>query len=94
MGVLTYKMYSVRSLAWGTWVAQSVQRPTSAQVMISQFVSSSPVLGFVLTDWALLLQVRVCGVWSLLWILCPPLSLSLSLSLLIVCSLSLSLENK
>ena len=34
---------------WGTWVAQSVLRPTSAQVMISQFVSSSPASGSVLT---------------------------------------------
>ena len=35
--------------AWGTWVAQSVERPTSAPVMISQSVSSSPALGSVLT---------------------------------------------
>ena len=34
---------------WGTWVAQSVERPTSAQVMISRFVSSSPASGSVLT---------------------------------------------
>ena len=33
----------------GAWVAQSVGHPTSAQVMISQFVSSSPSLGSVLT---------------------------------------------
>ena len=33
----------------GTWVAQSVKGPTSAQVMTSQFVSSSPALGSVLT---------------------------------------------
>ena len=33
----------------GAWVAQSVKRPTSAQVMISQFVSSSPESGSVLT---------------------------------------------
>ena len=26
----------------GTWVAQSVKRPTSAQAIISQFVGSSP----------------------------------------------------
>ena len=32
----------------GTWVAQSVKRPTSAQVMISGSVSSSPALGSVL----------------------------------------------
>ena len=33
----------------GAWVAQSVKHLTSAQVMISQFVSSSPVSGSVLT---------------------------------------------
>ena len=35
--------------ARGAWVAQSVKRPTSAQVMISWTVSSSPALGSVLT---------------------------------------------
>ena len=34
---------------WGAWVAQSVKRPTSAQVMISWSVSSSPASGSVLT---------------------------------------------
>ena len=33
----------------GAWVAQSVKRPTSAQVMISRFTSLSPTLGCVLT---------------------------------------------
>ena len=33
----------------GTWVAQSVKCPTSAQVMISQLVGSSPTSGSVLT---------------------------------------------
>ena len=33
----------------GTWVAQSVGRPTSAQVTISRSVSSSPASGSVLT---------------------------------------------
>ena len=33
----------------GAWVAQSVKRPTSAQVMISRFVSLSPASGSVLT---------------------------------------------
>ena len=33
----------------GTWVTQSVTRPTSAQVMISRSVGSSPALGSVLT---------------------------------------------
>ena len=34
--------------SWGAWVAPSVKRPTSAQVVNSQSVSSSPVLGSVL----------------------------------------------
>ena len=33
----------------GAWEAQSVERPTSAQVMISWFVGSSPASGSVLT---------------------------------------------
>ena len=33
----------------GTWVAQSVKQPTSAQIMISLSMSSSPVSGSVLT---------------------------------------------
>ena len=33
----------------GSWVAQLVKRPTSAQVTISQLVSSSPASGSVLT---------------------------------------------
>ena len=33
---------------WGTWVAQSVKHPTSAQVMISRFVSLNPASGSVL----------------------------------------------
>ena len=33
----------------GAWVAQSVKHPTSAQVMISQSMSSSSALGSVLT---------------------------------------------
>ena len=37
----------------GACVAQSVERPTSAQVMISRFVSSSPASGSVLTDQSL-----------------------------------------
>ena len=34
---------------WGAWVARSVKRPTSAQVIISRSVSSSPASGSVLT---------------------------------------------
>ena len=33
----------------GAWVAQLVERPTSAQVMVSRSVGSSPVMGSVLT---------------------------------------------
>ena len=33
----------------GAWVAQLAERPTLAQVMILRSVSSSPVLGSVLT---------------------------------------------
>ena len=33
----------------GAWVAQSVKRPTSAQVTISRYVGSSPASGSVLT---------------------------------------------
>ena len=38
-----------KGFQWGTWVAQLVKHPTSAQVRISRFVSSSPVSGSVLT---------------------------------------------
>ena len=40
---------SVKSILRGTWEAQSVKRPTLAQVMISWSVSSSPASGSVLT---------------------------------------------
>ena len=42
-------MLSLVCLCGGIWVAQLVKRPTSAQVVMSQFVGSSPVLGSVLT---------------------------------------------
>ena len=67
-----------QSCVWGAWVAQSVKRPTSAQVTISRFVSSSPASGSALTA------------GSLLWILCLPLSAP---PLLVLC-LSPSLKNK
>ena len=34
---------------WGAWVAQSAKSLTSAQVMISRFLGSSPASGSVLT---------------------------------------------
>ena len=48
----------------GTWVAQSVKWPTSAQVTISWFVSSRPTLGSLLTVRSLL------GILSLSLSLC------------------------
>ena len=48
---------------WGAWVAQSVELPTSAQVMISPSASSSPTSGSVWTAQSL----------ELLGILCLPL---------------------
>ena len=38
-----------KNLKRGAWVAQSVERPTSAQVMISRLVSPSPSSGSGLT---------------------------------------------
>ena len=46
----------------GAWVAKSVECLTLAQVMISQFMGSNPTSGSLLPA------------WSLLRILCPPLS--------------------
>ena len=63
----------------GAWVAQSVKRPASAQVMISQSVSSSPMSGSVLM--AQSLESALDSVSPSLS--APPLlMLSLSLSLL------------
>ena len=73
----------------GSWVAQSVKRPTSAQVMISPFVSLSPASGSVLT--AQSLEPALNSVSPSLSAL-PLLSLSLSLSLFL--SLFLSKINK
>ena len=73
------------SIKWGTWVAQSVKHPTSAQVMISQFVSLSPVC------WALCWQLRA---WSLLQSLCVCVSLCPSPTCVLSLSLSLSLSKR
>ena len=40
---------SIKKDLRGAWAAQPVKRPTSAQVMISQSMSSSPASGSVLT---------------------------------------------
>ena len=65
----------------GTWVAQSVKHVTSAQVMISRFVGSSPVSGSVLTAGSL--EPALDSV-----------SPSLSVPPLLSLSFSLSLKNK
>ena len=66
---------------WGAWVAQSVKRPTSVQVMISWFVGLSPSSGSVLTSQSL---EPASG----------SVSPSLSAPPLLVICLSLSLKNK
>ena len=75
----TQGKFNIKKLTRRAWVAQSVKRPTSAQLMISQFVSSSPTLGSVLTAQSLE----------------PPLAfVSYSLSTPPPCVLFLSLKNK
>ena len=64
---------------WGAWVAQLAERPTSTQVIISQFVGSSPTSGSVLTAQSLEPASD---------------SVSLSLCPSPTCALSLSLKNK
>ena len=72
---------TLRIISRGAWVAQSVERPTSAQVMISPLVSSSPASGSVLT--AQSLEPASDSV-------SPSPSLTLPRS----CSVSLCLKNK
>ena len=57
-------------------MAQSVKRPTSAQVMISQFVGLSPASGSVLTARSLEPASRFCVSFSL----CPSPACTLSVS--------------
>ena len=66
-------------IIWGAWVAQSVGRPTSAQVTISRSMGSSPTSGSVLTAQSL----------EPAWDSVPP---SISALLLLMLSLSLSLR--
>ena len=69
----------------GDWVTQLVKCPTSAQVMMSQLVSSSPA-----SDSVLIARSLEPASDSVSLFHSAPLSLVLSLSL----SLSLSLKNK
>ena len=72
-------------VSWDSWVAQSVKHLTSAQVMISWFVSSSPASGSVLT--AQSLEPGPCFGFCVSLSLCPSAAHTLSLSV----SVSLSL---
>ena len=66
-------------LAGGAWVAQSVKPPTLAQVMISQFVSMSPVSGSVLTAQSLEPALDSVSPSRVLYLpLSPPIPSSLS----------------
>ena len=66
-------------LKWGTSVAQLVECPTSAQVMISQLMGSSPASGSVLT--AQSLEPALDSVSPFLSLSpCPTLTHTLSLS--------------
>ena len=67
------------SHCWDAWVAQSVERPTLAQVLILQFMGSSPTSGSVLTVQSL--EAALDSV-----------SLSLPLPCFLLCSLALSLS--
>ena len=71
--------YAVTAEFGGAQVAQSVERPTSAQVMISQFMSSSPASGSVLTA-----QSLESALDSVSPSLCPFPAHALSLSLSII----------
>ena len=84
-GIVKCSVLGVRLLefrfwhCWGAWVAQSNEQPTSAQVMISQLVGSSPAVGSARTAQSL----EPAG---------NSVSLCLSLSLSLPCSLSLTLS--
>ena len=70
--------FSLFKKIFGAWVAQSVEHPTSAQVMISRFVSSSPTSGSVLTAQSLepaLDSVSPSGSAPPLLMLCVSLSI-------------------
>ena len=77
--LLPYPMNTLKIIDLrGAWVAQSVERPTSAQVMISRSISSSPASGSVLPARSL---APASDSVSLSLSALPPLVLALSLSL-------------
>ena len=75
---LGVRQSGLESQRQGAWVAQSVKCLTSAQVMISRFVSSSPASGSVLTAQSLEPVSGFCVSLSLSDP--PPFMLCLSLS--------------
>ena len=77
-------IFSIKNYSWGAWVAQLVKCPTSAQVMILQFVELEP-------------HTRLCADSSepgAGFTFCVSPSLCLSPTHVCVCSLSLSLAQK
>ena len=65
----------IKMWSWGAWVAQWVKCPTSAQVMISQFMGLSPTSGSVL-----IAQILEPALDSVFWLSLPlPNSHSVSL---------------
>ena len=66
------------STSWGAWVAQSVKRSTSAQVMISQFIDWEPHIRLCVDR----SEPGACFEFCVSFSLCPsPLALCLSVSL-------------
>ena len=78
--VKTQEKESIIKVPKGTWVAQWVKCPISAQVMISQLVSSSPTLGSVLTAQSLELASDSVSASLSVFPLLALYSISLSLS--------------
>ena len=73
---MTLEQKAKESKEGGAWVAQSVRHLTSAQVMISQLVGSSPMSGSMLT--ASSLEPASDSVSPSLSLCPPPLMLCLS----------------
>ena len=75
-GILISDRFHLKKAGRGAWVAQLVERPTLAQVTISQFVSLSPASGAVLAA-----QSLEPASDSVCLSLCPSPAHALSLSL-------------
>ena len=73
-----FHLSQIKAVFRGTWVAQSVEHLTSAQVVTSRLMSLSPTSGSVLTAWSL---EPAWDSVSLSLSVLPPLTHTLSLSL-------------